>query len=355
VVVCRYALATDVEVNAAVECAKSDLDGWRSMSVDQRSAVLGRVALELRRSRADLLWAMLANSGKLLTEGDPEVSEAVDFAEFYRAAARSFFELDTVQARGGGVVVVVAVRFSAAIPCGGCAAGWQPGTVILKPASDAVLVAWEMCQCFWRAGVLRADAAIRAVPRRRAWQSARSPSRRFRGHPHWRHRYGPADAGQKPDLRLSAETGGKNATIVTALSDRELAIKRRPFGVQPQRPKVLCHVAVIADAEVYVDPAFKRMLCDAVQSLHVNSAYELHSRLGPLIRPPSGALELALKTLEPDENWAVLPRRVGENPNLWSPGVKYGVTPRSVTHCTEFFGPLLGVMRFGGSRKQSTW
>jgi RHH-type proline utilization regulon transcriptional repressor/proline dehydrogenase/delta 1-pyrroline-5-carboxylate dehydrogenase len=41
-----------------------------------------------------------------------------------------------------------------------------------------------------------------------------------------------------------------------------------------------------------------------------------------------------------------MPRRVGDNPHLWSPGVKYGVTPTSVTHLTEFFGPLLGVMRF---------
>ena len=41
----------------------------------------------------------------------------------------------------------------------------------------------------------------------------------------------------------------------------------------------------------------------------------------------------------------VLPRQVGDNPNLWSPGVKYGVSPMSVTHLTEFFGPLLGESR----------
>jgi RHH-type proline utilization regulon transcriptional repressor/proline dehydrogenase/delta 1-pyrroline-5-carboxylate dehydrogenase len=37
---------------------------------------------------------------------------------------------------------------------------------------------------------------------------------------------------------------------------------------------------------------------------------------------------------------------MGDNPNLWSPGVKYGVQPGSYTHLTEFFGPVLGVMRF---------
>jgi len=88
------------------------------------------------------------------------------------------------------------------------------------------------------------------------------------------------------------------------------------------------------------------MLCDAVQSLHVDSAHVLHTRIGPLIRPPAGVLEGALTTLEPGEAWAVMPHRLGNNPNLWSPGVKWGVAPGSVTHRTEFFGPLLGVMRF---------
>jgi RHH-type proline utilization regulon transcriptional repressor/proline dehydrogenase/delta 1-pyrroline-5-carboxylate dehydrogenase len=56
-------------------------------------------------------------------------------------------------------------------------------------------------------------------------------------------------------------------------------------------------------------------------------------------------LERALKELEPGESWAVMPQlHVDGNPQLVSPGVKWGVQPNSVTHCTEFFGPVLGVM-----------
>ena len=41
-----------------------------------------------------------------------------------------------------------------------------------------------------------------------------------------------------------------------------------------------------------------------------------------------------------------MPRlHVDDNPHLVSPGVKWGVQPSSFTHCTEFFGPVLGVMR----------
>ena len=131
------------------------------------------------------------------------------------------------------------------------------------------------------------------------------------------------------------------------MSDRELAIKhvvQSAFGHGGQ--KCSATSLLLLEGEVYDDPEFRRTLVDAVESLEVGSAWNLATRVGPLIRPPAGELEAALKTLEPGEEWAVLPRQVGDNPNLWAPGVKYGVTPMSVTHLTEFFGPLLGVMRF---------
>jgi RHH-type proline utilization regulon transcriptional repressor/proline dehydrogenase/delta 1-pyrroline-5-carboxylate dehydrogenase len=57
-------------------------------------------------------------------------------------------------------------------------------------------------------------------------------------------------------------------------------------------------------------------------------------------------LETGLKELEPGEEWAVMPRlHVDDNSHLVSPGVKWGVQPNSFTHCTELFGPVLGVMQ----------
>ena len=80
---------------------------------------------------------------------------------------------------GRGVVVVVSPwNFPIAIPCGGVAAALAAGnTVILKPASDTVLVAYELCQCFWRAGVstktLQLDPVLRSD--RGAADSSRTP------------------------------------------------------------------------------------------------------------------------------------------------------------------------------------
>ena len=147
-------------------------------------------------------------------------------------------------------------------------------------------------------------------------------------------------------MNLLAETGGKNATIVTALSDRDLAIKNvlhSAFSHSGQ--KCSATSLLILEEEVYEDAGFRATLCDAVESLRVGSAWELSTRMGPLIRPPSGDLERALKELEEGESWAVMPQlHVDGNPALVSPAVKWGVQPGSVTHLTEFFGPVLGVM-----------
>jgi RHH-type proline utilization regulon transcriptional repressor/proline dehydrogenase/delta 1-pyrroline-5-carboxylate dehydrogenase len=348
-IVARYRQATVAEIDAAVAGAKNDPDGWSALSVAERSERLGRVAQELRRARGQLMRAALINGGKTLAESDPEVSEAIDFVEFYRITARRFHEMPTLAARPRGVIVVVPPwNFPIAIPCGGIAAALAAGnTVLLKPASDTVLVAWELCCCFWRAGISRHTLQFVPCPGRSVGQHL------------VQHRdvdsvilTGGTETGLhmlqgRPALRLFAETGGKNATIVTALSDRELALKHivhSAFSHSGQ--KCSATSLLLLEAEVYDDDAFKQTLCDAVQSLRVGSAWDLSTRVGPLIRPPSGDLETALKTLESGESWALLPRQLGDNPNLWSPGIKYGVTAGSYTHRTEFFGPVLAVMRF---------
>ncbi len=151
----------------------------------------------------------------------------------------------------------------------------------------------------------------------------------------------------KPDLPLTAETGGKNATIVTALSDRDLAIKdvlHSAFSHAGQ--KCSATSLLLLEAEVYDSPEFKRMLVEAAQSLKVGSAWELTTKIGPVIKPPKGDLQEALLTLDGGESWALMPHKIDNNDCLWSPGIKWDVQPGSTSHMTEFFGPVLSVMRY---------
>ena len=358
IIVARFALANAKDIDRAVATAKKDSDGWRRKSHRQRHRILSRVAMELRKARGDLIGAAAADTGKVFTEADVEVSEAIDFAEYYPHSAGAFFGIDHVQCRAKGVGVVISPwNFPIAIPCGGIAASLAAGnTVIFKPSSDAVLVAWELCLCFWRAGVPKS--VLQFVP-----CSGSTTASRLTNHPavDFIILTGGTETGltilkQRPDVFLAAETGGKNATIVTAMSDRDQAISDviySAFGNCGQ--KCSATSLLILEREVYQDPNFKRQLVDAARSFATGSAWDFSNKMGPLIHPPRDDLAKALTELEAGETWALKPENIDGNANMWTPGIKWDVKPGSNTHMTEFFGPLLGVMPAKNLKQAVDW
>ncbi|MFO0922159.1 MAG: bifunctional proline dehydrogenase/L-glutamate gamma-semialdehyde dehydrogenase [Pirellulales bacterium] len=349
VVVAKYRQASVEQIQESVRCAKADAKGWRHMSPTDRFAVLRSVAHLLRCRRADLMGAALADGGKTLMESDPEVSEAVDFVEFYARCALDLYQTEGMRVQPKGTVVVISPwNFPIAIPCGGIAAALAAGnTVVLKPASDTVLPAYVLCQCFWDAGVPREALQLLPCPGSLA-------GKYLIGDPdvHSVILTGGTDTalrmlGQHPPLHLLAETGGKNATIVSSLSDRDQVIKNvlhSAFSHAGQ--KCSATSLLLLEEEVFHDQGFRDQLLDAISSLKVGSAWNLSSKMGPLIRPPEGALLRGLKELEHGEVWAAMPTCLEDNPCLYSPGVKWNVQSGSFTHCTELFGPVLGVMKY---------
>lgn len=349
VVVVRVRHAASAQLAQAVACARNDPSQWRRMAPHDRYDLLRRVAQEIRVRRGDLIGAAMAEGGKTIAESDPEVSEAIDFVEFYAATSLELQRDLCNRAQGVGTVVVISPwNFPIAIPCGGVAAGLAAGnTVILKPASDTVLAARILCECFWQAGVSREALQFVACSGSLAGQVLLSAPDLgaviLTG--------GTQTAQQilkhYPDLHLLAETGGKNATIVSSLSDRELAIKnvlQSAFSHSGQ--KCSATSLLLLEDEVYHDAGFRESLLDAVQSLTVGSAWELKTKMGPLIRPPSGVLQRGLTQLEPSETWGLKPQQLGDNPNLYSPGIKWDVPVGGFTHTTELFGPLLAVLPY---------
>lgn len=342
----RHASFDDVE--RALVTARADPQGWRSMPQQERAKVLGRAAEHLRVNRAALLTVAMAEGGKLLSESDPEVSEAIDFVRYYTATANQWMAMTSVSTAPRGVVVVVTPwNFPIAIPCGGVASALAAGnTVILKPAPETVATIYTMAQAFWQAGVsqetlqflpcfadrgaaaLVADDRVDAVILTGGTETAQHM------------------LSAKPEMTLFAETGGKNATIITAMADRDLAIKsvvHSAFSHGGQ--KCSATSLLILEAEVFDDSKFRATLTDAVESLHVGSAYDLHTKVPPLIREPEHALAWGLSELSNGETWALESRIVDGNPNLRSPAIRWGTPPGSKAHQTEFFGPVLSVLR----------
>ena len=353
----RYALADPAHVDQALDVAVEAQQAWGSRSIAERQAVLLEVAAELARRRGDLIGSMLLDSAKTVAEADPEVSEAIDFARYYAQALDLGEEVaDCVMTPLGVVVVTPPWNFPLSIPLGGVLSALMAGNaVILKPAPEAVLVGWQIAQALWAAGVPRAVLQFLPCPDNAVGQALITDPRTAvviltgsietaRLFQNWR-----------PDLRLFAETSGKNALIVTAMADRDQAIKdlvRSAFSHNGQK----CSAASLAilEAEVYDDPTFRRQLQDAAASLAVGPAWDLSSMITPLTQPPSPKLLRALTCLEPGETWLLEPQPMPlvpeetfdpETHRLWSPGIKLGVQPGSFFHTTECFGPVLGLMR----------
>jgi RHH-type transcriptional regulator, proline utilization regulon repressor / proline dehydrogenase / delta 1-pyrroline-5-carboxylate dehydrogenase len=342
-----YTLANEQDIMDAVKTAKEDPDMWRQKSFEQRHEILSRAAGEIRIARGNLIGVAATNTGKVFTESDVEVSEAVDFSEYYPLSVKKFVDLKNIQCKGKGVALVISPwNFPIAIPCGGIMSSLAAGnTVIFKPASSALMVAWELCQCIWKAGISKN--VLQLIP-----CSGSDTASKLTGHPDVDYIIltGGTDTGlqilkNQPNMFLAGETGGKNATIVTAMSDRDQAIKNilhSAFSNCGQ--KCSATSLLILEKEVFEDQHFKRQLVDAAKSLKTGSVWKFENKMGPLIKEPEGDLKNALTRLEEGESWALCPKNVENNPYFWTPGIKWNVKAGSYTHMTEFFGPLLGVM-----------
>lgn len=341
----RYQLARPAELERAVSTGRGALSAGHGGLA--RIEVVRRVAQLLRRQRPELCAAMVLDAGKRVSEADSEVSEAVDFAEYYLRLAEARDLDQRLVARPKGVVVVTPPwNFPLAIPMSGVLAAYLGGnSVILKPALETAFVGERLASLLWEAGVppdvlslvlcrdedgslLLRHPDVAAV----VLTGATSTARFF--------------LEQRPGLALHAETGGKNAFIISGMADRELAIRdlvASAFGHAGQK----CSAASLAIllAPVHDDPYFREQLRDAASSLAVGAAWDPASVVTPLIRPPGPALLRGLTQLDDGESWLLEPRCHPDNPRLWSPGVKLGVVAGSFSHTTELFGPVLGVMR----------
>ena len=178
------------------------------------------------------------------------------------------------------VLVVPPWNFPYAIPAGGVLAALAAGNaVILKPAPETVAVAFELAHQLWDAGVPRE--VLQMVPTRDddtgrhlvthvgvstvILTGSFETAKLFTS---W-----------KPSLRLLAETSGKNALVISASADIDLAVKdlvHSAFGHAGQK----CSAASLAIVErsIYNDPQFLHQLTDAVSTLRVGAGYRTRER-----------------------------------------------------------------------------
>jgi RHH-type proline utilization regulon transcriptional repressor/proline dehydrogenase/delta 1-pyrroline-5-carboxylate dehydrogenase len=345
-------ITTIAAVDDIVARAQRAQQQWQNTTWQERREVLAQVATQFAARRGEFLAIMATTTGKTLREGDPEISEAIDFTTYAAHLTLSQESRTGALEWNPHAVTLVAGpwNFPFAIPTAGLvhaiAAG---GAAILKPAPEARAVGAAIIDAMHAAGVPVDLVQLACTPDDEVGRhlvthtgvdqviltGSLATAELFQG---WR-----------PDLALRAETSGKNALIITAAADLDLAIKdlvRSAFGHAGQK----CSAASLAivEASVYDDPSFRIRLADAVRSLRAGEATDPATIVGPVINQPQGNLLRALSAVEPGESWLVEPSKGVDTAfggTVWSPGVRWDVQPQSWFHLTECFGPVLGVMR----------
>ena len=330
------------DVDDAISAAEKAQADWAGLSIEERGLILRKAAQIMHEESARTIAIMASDAGKTVAESIPEISEAIDFANFYAASARNFRASTPL----GTVLVVPPWNFPYAIPAGGVFAALAAGnTVILKPAPETTATASHLVSQIWKAGVpkevlhflplqddengkyLVTNPRINGVILTGSFATAQLFTE-------WR-----------PQINLMAETSGKNAILISASADIDLAVKdlvQSAFGHAGQK----CSAASVAivDTSIYRNPAFFRQLKDATSSLRIGAGWELSTSVGPIIRAPEAALKRALTTLDEGESWLLEPEPVEGDVLMWRPGIKIGVKAGSWSHLNEWFGPVLAII-----------
>jgi RHH-type proline utilization regulon transcriptional repressor/proline dehydrogenase/delta 1-pyrroline-5-carboxylate dehydrogenase len=335
------------DVDAVLASAVRAGAGWGATSARERARCLRDCAAVLERRRGELLEVMAAETGKTLDQGDSEVSEAIDFANYYATLAEALERVDGATHRPVRLTVVTPPwNFPVSIPAGSTLAALAAGSaVVLKPAPQAGRCAAVLAEALWEAGIPREVLHLAQAPESDLGRQLVADARVDRVILTGAYETAELFGNLRADLHLLAETSGKNAIIVTPSADLDLAVKDvvvSAFAHAGQK----CSAAslVILVGAVNSSRRFRQQLIDAVTSLKVGFPDDPTSQVGPLISPADGKLLRALTTLDPGEQWLVTPRRLDDLGKLWSPGVKDGVVAGSESHLREFFGPVLGIM-----------
>jgi RHH-type proline utilization regulon transcriptional repressor/proline dehydrogenase/delta 1-pyrroline-5-carboxylate dehydrogenase len=355
--------ADDALARAAIAAAQAGFAAWAATPVEERAALLERVADRLELNRGRLVALLQNEAGKTLDDALAELREAVDYCRYYANQARTALiaqpmpgptgESNTLRYRGRGVFVCISPwNFPLAIFLGQVSAALVAGnTVVAKPAEQTPLVAALAVALLHEAGV--PTSALHLLPGGGAVGASLVADPRiagvvFTGSTEVGRIINRALAGKDgPIVPLIAETGGINAMIVDAtalpeqVTDDVITSAFRSAGQRCSALRLLCLQDDVA--EDMLD-----MLIGAARELKIGDPRDVASHVGPIIDAEAKAKL---------EGWIAANARAGRLRFRWDrdrplPDKGIYVAPavieldRARELKDEVFGPVLHVVRW---------
>lgn len=275
---------------------------WRETPIFERAEILFKTAELLSKRRHELSAITILEAGKQWREADADVTEAIDFLNYYAHQALQLFspqklgeipgEDNTYFYEPRGISLVISPwNFPSAIPCGMfCAALVTGNCTILKPAEQTSLTASYLFKTFLEAGLPKEAATfLPALGETVGAQLVKHPkisTIAFTGSKEVGlqiiQQAGFTHQGAAHVKRVIVEMGGKNAIIVDDDADMDEAIKgviSSAFSYQGQKCSACSRVIIVGDGY----HVFLNRLTEAVKSLVIGPPSNPESFLGPVI------------------------------------------------------------------------
>ncbi len=306
---------TPDDASKAIERARAYFPTWRDASPRDRANVLTRAAGIMRSRRDEIAGVVLKENGKGWRDADGDVTEAIDFMEYYARLAVPLFErqrlgrfigeLDLAFHQPRGVAGVISPwNFPLAISTGMTTAALVTGnTVVLKPAEQTPGIAKLLADILFEAGCPNdalhflpgpgetTGAAIVRDPRVSLLCFTGSKAvgldiLKAAGHTTPEQEMLAAEFGGVK--KVVCEMGGKNAVIVDTSADLDeavLGVRKSAFGFQGQKCSA-CSRVVVVDPEGVGGEAysvFLERLVESTRSLVVDNPINPGSDVGPVI------------------------------------------------------------------------
>jgi len=361
----RFQQGSAADVGMAIRAAEAALPMWRRTPAPKRGEVLYRFGALMAEHKERLAQAMTREMGKVIAEARGDVQEGIDIAFLMAGEGRRMFG-DTVPSELpdkwamsirqpiGIAGIITPWNFPIAIPCWKMMPALVAGnTVVFKPASDtphcAALLVELMAEAGFPAGTVNLVTGAGAEVGNAIVESPDVGVVSFTGASATGK--GIAERAGRRLKRLSLELGGKNAIVVLADADLDLAtdgILWSAFGTTGQRCTAASRVVV---ERPVLDELLARLESRASR-LRLGRGEDPATDVGPLISAAAVEKVAGYVAIGRDEGELITGGAAANGGDLahghfFEPTIFSNVKPMDRIAQEEIFGPVLSIVPVG--------
>jgi acyl-CoA reductase-like NAD-dependent aldehyde dehydrogenase len=340
------------ETDEAVARAKEALPAWRTVTPEDRGALLRRLASQVEEHAEELAQLETRNVGKPIAASRAEVGMVARVFHFYAGAVDKHYG-EQIPVAGGvdvtfreplGVVgLIVPWNFPLNI------ASWKLGpalacgnTVVLKPAELTPLSALRLGELVLEAGI--PDGVVNVLVGKGS-----VVGQRLVEHPDVAKIAftGSTEVGRSvmegaaaTIKRVTLELGGKSANVVFADADLEAAAAGAPYAVFDNAGQDCCaRSRILVEKSAY--DRFVDLLVEATQNLKVGDPQDDSTEMGPLI-----SAEHREKVAGYVDGGVVFRGDAPDPPGFWFPCTLVEASNDDRVAREEVFGPVAALIPF---------